>query len=164
MTAVARRREWGHTGQVKPAYRVRSVVNVVNLSTPLGLLLALAAARPSGGGPRLRGAGNGLLVAGGYRPPVPVASAFTVGNVILVRGDASGLLSSPRLLRHEARHATQYAWCLGVVMIPLYLVCAGASMALCGDWASFNPFERLAGLADGGYDRRPPRPFLRGRR
>jgi hypothetical protein len=145
---------------VKPAYRARSVVNAVNLSTPLGLLLAATAARPSGG-PRLRGAGDGLLVAGGYRPPVPVASAFTVGNVILVRGDASGLLSDPRLLRHEARHATQYAWCLGVAMIPLYLACAGVSMALCGDWASYNPFERLAGLADGGYERRPLRPFLR---
>ncbi|QKG18378.1 hypothetical protein ACTIVE_0012 [Actinomadura verrucosospora] len=133
-------------------------VNTVNLSTPLGLLLAVAATRRSGG-PRLRGAGDGLLVAGGYRPPVPVASAFTVGNVILVRGDASELLSSARLLRHEARHSTQYAWCLGIVMIPLYLACAGASMALCGDWASFNPFERLAGLADGGYRRRPLRPL-----
>ncbi|WP_173091554.1 hypothetical protein [Actinomadura verrucosospora] len=143
---------------MKPAYRVRMAVNTVNLSTPLGLLLAVAATRRSGG-PRLRGAGDGLLVAGGYRPPVPVASAFTVGNVILVRGDASELLSSARLLRHEARHSTQYAWCLGIVMIPLYLACAGASMALCGDWASFNPFERLAGLADGGYRRRPLRPL-----
>ncbi|MEU9024283.1 hypothetical protein [Actinomadura sp. NPDC048394] len=149
---------------MKPAYRVRSIVNVVNLSTPLGLLLAVAATRRTGGGPRLRSAGDGLLVAGGYRAPVPVATAFTVGNVILFRGDASGLLSDPRLLRHEARHSTQYAWCLGVVMIPLYLACAGVSMALCGDWASFNPFERLAGLADGGYERRPLRPFLRGRR
>ncbi|MBO2460953.1 hypothetical protein [Actinomadura violacea] len=148
---------------MKPAYRVRSVVNAVNLSTPLGLLLAVAATRRSGGGPRLRGAGDGLLVAGGYRPPVPIASAFTVGNVILVRGDASMLLSNPRLLQHEARHSTQYAWCLGVVMIPLYLACAGISMALCGDWASFNPFERLAGLEDGGYEGRPLRPILRRR-
>jgi hypothetical protein len=141
---------------VKPAYRVRLIVNAVNLSTALGLLLAVAATRRTGG-PRLRRAGDGLLVAGGYRPPVPVASAFTVGNVILVRGDAADLPARPRLLRHEARHSTQYAWCLGVVMIPLYLACAGVSMALCGDWASFNPFERLAGLADGGYERRPPR-------
>ncbi|MFB4296474.1 hypothetical protein [Actinomadura sp. NTSP31] len=148
---------------MKSAYRVRLVVNALNLSTALGLLLAVTATRRSDG-PRLRGAGDGLLVAGGYRPPVPVASAFTVGNVILLRGDAADLLARPRLLRHEARHSTQYAWCLGIVMIPLYLACAGVSMALCGDWASFNPFERLAGLADGGYDRRPLRPFRRGRR
>ncbi|GAA2158774.1 hypothetical protein [Actinomadura napierensis] len=148
---------------MKPAYRVRLVVNALNLSTALGLLLAVTATRRSGG-PRLHSAGDGLLVAGGYRPPVPVASAFTVGNVIILRGDAADLPARPRLLRHEARHSTQYAWCLGVVMIPLYLACAGVSMALCGDWASFNPFERLAGLADGGYDRRPLHPFRWGRR
>lgn len=143
---------------MKPVHRARQVVNAVNLSTALGLLLAATATRPEG---RVRKGPDGLLVAGGYRLPVPVASAFTVGNVILVRGDASHLAGASRLLRHEGRHSTQYAWCLGVVMIPLYGVCAGVSMMLCGDWASYNPFERLAGLADGGYERRPLRPFLR---
>ena len=28
---------------------------------------------------------------------------------------------------------------------------------LCGDHASYNPFERLAGLEEGGYRRRPLR-------
>ena len=32
-----------------------------------------------------------------------------------------------RLFRHEARHATQYAWSGGLVMAPLYLAAAGAS-------------------------------------
>ncbi|TDC56070.1 hypothetical protein E1281_09280 [Actinomadura sp. KC345] len=143
---------------MRRAYRLRQVVNAVNLSTGLGLLLAAAATRRPRG---VRRAPDGLLVAAGYRPPFPVAPAFTVGNVILVRGDESGLTDGSRLLRHEARHATQYAWCLGILMIPLYGVCAGASMLLCGDWASYNPFERLAGLADGGYERRPLRPALR---
>lgn len=143
---------------VKRTYRLRQVVNAVNLSTGLGLLLAATATRRPRG---VRRGPDGLLVAGGYRPPFPVASAFTVGNVILVRGEASGLADGSPLLRHEARHATQYAWCLGLVMIPLYGVCAGVSMLLCGDWSSYNPFERLAGLADGGYERRPPRRFLR---
>ncbi|HEY8479676.1 MAG TPA: hypothetical protein VIL71_07590 [Spirillospora sp.] len=143
---------------MKRAHRLRRAVNAVNLSTGLGLLLAATATRR----PRdLRRGPDGLLIAGGYRPPFPVASAFTVGDVVLLRGDASGLTGESRLLRHEARHATQYAWCLGLPMIPLYAVCAGASMLLCGDWASYNPFERLAGLADGGYERRPLRPFLR---
>jgi hypothetical protein len=61
----------------------------------------------------------------------------------------------PQLLRHEARHATQYAWCVGPVMLPLYAVAALWSLLRCGDAASYNVFERLAGLADGGYpDRR----------
>ncbi|MDL4777838.1 MULTISPECIES: hypothetical protein [Thermomonosporaceae] len=142
---------------MKPAHRLRQIVNAVNLSTPLGLLLAAAGAR----GPRPAGAPAGLLVAGGYRLPLPAAPAFTVGNVILVRGDAAGLLDRPALLRHEGRHATQYAFCLGPVMIPLYLAAAGASFALCGDYSSYNPFERLAGLDDGGYVRRPLRRFRR---
>ena len=143
---------------MKPSYRLRQVANALNLSTALGLLLAVTAAR----GPRgVRRGPDGLLVAGGYRPPFPVASVFTFGNVVLLRGDASRLADGSRLMRHEARHATQYAWCLGLPMIPLYGVCAAASMLLCGDWASFNPFERRAGLADGGYERRPLRPFLR---
>ncbi|MGP4025401.1 hypothetical protein [Actinomadura sp. 3N407] len=139
-------------------HRLRQAVNAVNLSTGLGLLLALTATRR----PRsVRRAPDGLLVAGGYRPPLPVAPVFTVGNVVLLRGDASGLADGSPLLRHEARHCTQYAWCLGLLMIPLYGVCAGVSMLLCGDWSSYNPFERLAGLADGGYERRPLRPVLR---
>ncbi|MCP9947019.1 hypothetical protein [Actinomadura madurae] len=142
---------------MKRAHRVRQLVNAVNLSTGLGLLLAATTARGAG----FRRGPDGLIVAGGYRLPVPVASAFTVGNVILLRGDASRLSDTSRLLRHEGRHSTQYAWCLGVAMIPLYGACAGVSMLLCGDWASYNPFERLAGLADGGYERRPLRPLLR---
>jgi hypothetical protein len=147
---------------VKPAWRVRQAVNAVNLSTPLGLLLAVTATRrPPPGERRLHRGPDGLIVAGGYRPPVPVARAFTVGNVVLVRREAAFLLDDPVLLGHEARHSTQYAWCLGVAMIPLYLLCAGVSLALCGDYASYNPFERLAGLADGGYVKRPPRTLPR---
>jgi hypothetical protein len=36
-------------------------------------------------------------------------------------------------------------------MLPLYAVAAGWSWLRSGDAASRNPFERLAGLADGGY-------------
>lgn len=126
-------------------------MNFANLSTPLGLLLA----RISGTGVR-RGP-NGLLLSAGYRLPLPIAPAFTVGNVVLVRGDGSTLTDRPALLVHEERHSTQYACCCGPVMIVLYMAFAGVSMALCGDHASYNPFERLANLADGGYDKRPLR-------
>ncbi|MFI6519222.1 hypothetical protein ACIBF1_26945 [Spirillospora sp. NPDC050679] len=138
---------------MRPLHRYRRAVNLLNLSTPLGLLLGAVGTR---GRDRARAPG-GLLVAGGYRLPLPDAPAFTVGDVILVRGSAAGLLARPALLRHEARHSVQYAFCLGPVMIGAYLVCAGLSTALSGDHASYNPFERLAGLEDGGYRKRPPR-------
>ncbi|WP_433323835.1 hypothetical protein [Spirillospora sp. CA-294931] len=139
---------------MRRAQRLRQVVNAVNLSTPLGLALASAGTRRTSG---LTRAPGGLIVAGGYRLPLPAAHAFTVGDVVLFRGEPAELLERPRLLRHEGRHALQYALFLGPVMIPLYLVCAGVSKAVCGDYASYNPFERLAGLDDGGYTRRAPR-------
>jgi len=127
--------------------RVRMIVNFVNLSTPLGLLIALA------GGCKTRRGTDGLYLSCGYRIPFPLAPAFTVGNVILYR-DAEEFDGRPELLGHEARHATQYAWCLGLPMLPMYALAAGISLALSGDPASYNPFERLAGLAAGGYEQR----------
>lgn len=86
-----------------------------------------------------------------------MASAFTLGNVILTRHDRDWCAERPALLRHEDRHCTQYAFCLGPVMVLLYVFFAGVSWLLSGDHASYNPFERLANLADGGYVRRGPR-------
>jgi hypothetical protein len=100
-----------------------------------------------------------LLVGTGYRLPVPPAPAFCLGNVILTR--LEGLDPSSALFRHEARHATQYACCGGVVMVPLYLVAAAVSWTLTGDTGCRNVFERRAGLADGGYTDKPLRPALR---
>jgi len=92
---------------------------------------------------------------------VPPAPAFCLGNVIVTRLD--GLDPTSVLFRHEARHATQYACCGGVVMVPLYLVAAAVSWALTGDTGCRNVFERRAGLADGGYTDKPLRPALRRR-
>ncbi|HEX7187408.1 MAG TPA: hypothetical protein VF423_04220 [Actinomycetes bacterium] len=133
---------------MRAALRVRQVMNVVNLSTPLGLLVALAGRAGVTRGP------DGLLLARGYRLPVPTAPAFTLGNVVVVR-DGETLVRRPRLLTHEARHATQYAWCVGPVMLPLYGVAAAWSWLRSRDYATSNVFERLAGLEDGGY-RLPP--------
>ncbi|MEV0587433.1 hypothetical protein [Nonomuraea sp. NPDC050310] len=127
-------------------YRIRRVVNFVNLSTPLGLLIAaVGGARPTPGP-------DGLILAYGYRFRFPIAGAFTVGNVVLTRRTELDL----RLIGHEARHASQWACCAGLPMLPLYLLAMAASMAVCGDQASYNPFERLAGLDEGGYERRQP--------
>lgn len=134
---------------MRPRAVLRLVINVVNLSTPLGLLVALI------GRARVTRAPDGLFVARGYALAVPPAPAFTIGNVIVVRLDDAALARRPRLLIHEARHSTQYAWCLGVVMLPLYLAAAGWSWLRARDFSSYNLFERLAGLEDGGYPQPP---------
>ena len=54
-------------------------------------------------------------------------------------------------MKHEDRHCTQYAFVLGVVMLPFYFLSVGLSYAIAGDHSSYNPFERLANLADGNY-------------
>jgi hypothetical protein len=138
---------------VRVRLRVRQAVNLANGSTLAGLgVAALGRARPAR-------AADGLFVATGYRLPVPPAPAFCLGNVLVTRLDA--LDPGSRLWRHEARHATQFAWCGGVMMVPLYLVSAGVSWVLTGDFGSRNAFERLAGLADGGYSDKPLRPVFR---
>lgn len=156
--------------------RVRQVGNLVNLSTPLGLLLA------SAGQARLRRGPDGLLLAEGYRWRFPVAGAFTIGNVVLTRrrfdwplgargpsvpgaGAPSGSGLSVRVLAHEGRHAWQWLAC-GPLFLPAYGLALGWSWWRTGNTGSANLFEQLAGLADGGYPprgtRRPPRRPRRG--
>jgi len=139
---------------MRGAYRARLAVNLLNGSTLAGLLVAVA------GRAQPRRATDGLIVALGYRLPVPPAPAFCLGNVIVTRLDAEGARGAGILLGHEARHATQFAWCGGVLMLPLYFLAAAVSWLLTGDFGSWNIFERRAGLAEGGYAERPLRPVL----
>ena len=129
-------------------------MNLANGSTAAGVLVATA------GRARLSRGPDGLVIGAGYRLPVPVAPAFTVGNVVLTRTDARSLAAAGPLLAHEGRHATQYACCGGLPMIPAYLLAAAWSWALTADFGARNIFERRAGLADGGYSERPARPAL----
>jgi hypothetical protein len=132
---------------------MRRVVNLINLSTPLGLLLAVC------GGAQLERGPRGVIVAHGYRSriPAPRASAVTVGDVVLLRLTREQLRLRPRLLDHEARHATQWAFFLGPAgFLPAYLLASLWSWWRCGDFALRNPFEVRADLADGGYLRDPP--------
>jgi hypothetical protein len=135
---------------VRASHRLRLALNLVNGSTLSGLAVArLGRARLSAS------CHGGLLTGTGYVLPVPSAPAFTLGNVIITRRPWIDAESS--LFRHEARHASQYAWCGGLLMLPCYFAAAGVSWALSGDVGAWNPFERLAGLADGGYRDRPLR-------
>ena len=133
------------------SWEIKRLVNLANGSTAAGLLLARAGRARVGRGPR------GLLVATGYRLPLPAASAFTVGNVVSTPHDRAWLVDGARLLVHEDRPHWQYVACLGIPMVPLYLLAATWSWLTTGDLGVHNPFERLAGLEDGGYPTTPPR-------
>jgi hypothetical protein len=131
---------------------LRAWINLANGSTLAGLAVAGL------GRARVARSADRLFVGTGYRLPVPPAPAFCLGNVIVTRLDE--LDPGSALFRHEAQHATQYACCGGVVMVPLYLLAAAASWALTADFGARNVFERRAGLADGGYTDKPLRPGL----
>lgn len=126
--------------------RVRAIGNLTNLSTPAGLLLSRLGGCARRPGPR------GLVLAEGYRFPFPVASAFTVGDVVITAHTFAALQQRmPRLLEHEERHSWQYFWCLGLPFLVPYTIAMGWSMLRTGDRAARNVFERHAGLAAGGY-------------
>jgi hypothetical protein len=128
--------------------RLRQVVNVVTLATPLGLLLA------AGGRAQLRRGPHGTIVAAHYRWrfPAPHAPALTIGDVILLRLDDEALARRPALLAHEARHSVQWACLVGVAGFPLtYGLASLWSWVCCRNMAVRNIFEVRAGLADGGY-------------
>jgi hypothetical protein len=147
---------------MRATQRARQLANLLNLSTPAGLLVA----RMGGAVPRR--SRSGLVIAHGYRLAVPPAPAFTLGNVVVLRAallpgrDPVGSIPVP-LLAHEERHATQYALFGGVLMPVAYMAAAGWSWWRTGDFGSANPFERAAGLADGGYRVRPVRPARQAR-
>ena len=142
----------GHS--MTAGHRIRAAANALNLSTATGLLLAGLSRTHVEKGPQ------GLLLGTHYKPKLPLAGAFTVGNVVFYRADRAFIDSRPELLGHEALHATQYAWCLGLPFFPLYAACAAWSLWRTGDPGSRNFFERHAGLRQGGYRELPTVPRL----
>ena len=135
------------------ADRLRHLLNWVNLSTPLGLGVAAA------GGARVRRGPSRCYLADHYRWSFPVAGAFTVGDVVISRHDLDALRAlRPGLLDHELAHSRQWAACLGLPFLPLYLASMGWSWLRTGDRAARSVFERRAGLERGGYVDVPTRP------
>ena len=126
--------------------RVRNLANLVNLSTPLGVVLGIIG---RGSWRRI----DGLLVAERVRLPLITASAMTVGSAVLVMNKSVEEAQSriPTLLEHEDEHAWQYAYCLGLPFLPLYAVATLWSQVRAGDRATRNIFEKQAGLVSGGY-------------
>jgi hypothetical protein len=134
--------------------RFKLVVNFLNLSTLGGFVVAMIGRAKVRRGPR------GLFYATGYQLGFPIANAFTIGNVVLTKNQPAYFDNRPDLLRHEERHSWQYVVLIGLPMLPLYTLAAGWSWLRTGCFASRNPFERLAGLEDGGYQERKPRSLL----
>jgi hypothetical protein len=133
------------TGLGSQWWRLKQVANLLNGSTVLGLGVAAGSGASLSRGPR------GLVLAAGYRWPLPNASACTIGNVVLSRHEPAWLHDRPRLLRHEERHSWQYVVTLGLPMLPLYGAAAAWSWLRARDPATHNVFETAAGLEDGGY-------------
>lgn len=134
--------------------RRRHRMNWINLSTPLGLLLARI------GGARIRKGPARTYLADYYRWPFPAGGAFTVGDVIITRHDLDLLAElRPTLLGHELIHSQQWARFLGLPFLPLYVGSMGWSWLRTGDRASRSFFERQAGLESGGYRDVEPRPL-----
>lgn len=129
-------------------YQLRRAGNLINLSTPLGLLVARLGRARISPGPR------GLLLADGYRIGFPVANAFTVGNVLIHRSTWTD--APPPLLDHEEAHSWQWLYCLGLPFLLAYSICMGWSMLRTGNRATGNFFERQAGLESGGYVKHVP--------
>jgi hypothetical protein len=124
---------------------LRRIGNLFNLSTVLGVLLATA------GRARIHRGPHGLLLAERCRLPLFGAGAMTIASVVLTSGTFASLVGRlPRVLDHESRHATQWL-ALGLLLLPAYALGALWSVLSTGDRAAGNPFERAAGLADGGY-------------
>jgi hypothetical protein len=123
----------------------RRVVNVIGLATPLGVLVGLL------GRAQFRTGPDRLLIAHGYRPRIPPASAFTIGDVVITRRSYEQLLARPGLIAHETRHAYQWASWLGLPFLLPYAACAGYSLLRTTNPALRNVFEIRAGLVDGGY-------------
>lgn len=135
---------------------LRQAVNLINLSTPLGLVLAAVGA--VAGGARIHRGPDGLWLVARYRPRFPGGSAraVTIGNVVLLRMELDQVSTVPGLLAHEGRHATQYAFWLGpTLFLPAYLLACAWSWYHTGNPALRNGFEVHAGLIDGGYVRAP---------
>lgn len=137
------------------AARVKWCANWANGSTALGFAIARL------GGARVATGPRNLYLASGYHFGFPVAGAFTIGNVVVSKGDWNDLqLDQPLLLIHEEQHSWQYVICGGLPFLPLYVGALAWSWVRTGDFASRNLFERNAGLVLGGYHERPVRPLV----
>jgi hypothetical protein len=96
---------------------------------------------------------RGLLVFMSCQIRWPRAAAMTFGDIVVVRaGQWQRLADVPApLMQHEAEHARQYLFTLGLPYFPLYWIACAYSYVRTGNYWSRNAFEVKAGLQNGGY-------------
>ena len=131
----------------------RQRLNRINLSTPLGLLIAKIF-----GGATIQ-LNNGIYVNYGRKGKYNNSWAITIGDVILTKTDKNCKLCqsgkhhdlSNALLRHELVHSEQYAKFGGLIFLALYLFASIKSFIIYRNRWQGNIYEIQAGLQDGGY-------------
>ena len=131
----------------------RQRLNRLNLSTPLGLLIAKII-----GGTTIQ-LENGLYMNYGRKGKYKKAEVITVGDVLLVTFNKDCLHCqqkdlydlSPNLLRHELKHSEQFAKFAGIIFLALYLFASIKSYIQYKNFWQGNIFEIQAGLVDGNY-------------
>lgn len=132
---------------MKARYRIRQLINALNLSTLLGMAIVKIRGGTLSSGP------DGLVIARNVTRRFGFAGGVTIGNVIIV---PEHIPLSNDLLDHEAAHSTQWAACI-VLFLPLYWLSCLWSWLRTGDYYSRNIFERRADLGKGGYVEQPLR-------
>jgi hypothetical protein len=133
--------------------RKRHILNNLNLSTFLGLLISKII-----GGTTIQ-LDNLIYINYGRKGKYKKAWAITIGDVVLAKQDRnckeckSGTPHdlADRILRHELKHSEQFAKFGGIIFLALYLFASIKSFIIYRNIWQGNIYEIQAGLEDGGY-------------
>ena len=120
--------------------RKRHVLNNLNLSTFLGLLISKII-----GGTTIQ-LDNLMYINYGRKGKYQKAGAITIGDVILAKKRLSN-----SVIKHEVIHAEQFAKFGGLVFLALYLFASIKSFIIYKNVWQGNIYEIQAGLEDGEY-------------
>ena len=133
--------------------RKRHILNNLNLSTFLGLLISKII-----GGTTIQSE-NGIYINYGRKGKYNKAWAITIGDVILAKQDKNCRQCkqpnphnlSSAILRQELIHSEQFAKFGGVIFLALYSFASIKSFIIYRNHWQGNIYEIQAGLSDGGY-------------
>lgn len=120
--------------------RKRHILNNLNLSTFLGLLISKII-----GGTTIQ-LDNLMYINYGRKGKYQKAGAITIGDVILAKKRLSN-----SVIKHEVIHAEQFAKYWGIPFLALYSLSSIKSFIIYRNVWQGNRFEIQAGLEDGEY-------------
>lgn len=127
---------------------IRHLFNTLTGITLFGLIVGVLSRGKPVWDPRF-----GLIVFMQCQIPWPKSAAMTFGDVVVVRHKGWRELADVPfpLMKHEAEHAWQYVFTLGLPYFPLYWSACLYSYARSRNYWQHNLFEIKAGLQNGGY-------------